>query len=416
MSMECSTSASPLSAKLVSETRTDLALRASFLTFVVAGGMVAGLLLSWRLWVSPRAYPLSPVAGWWPVLAPAVETALVGTLMAAVALGALVRRGRWLLWVGVLAALVLAAGDQSRWQPWFYQYVVMLGLLGCCPSGEGEGAERRRRGVLDACRVVVAGTYVYSGLQKFNVSFATGTFPWLVEPLVPDEARRLVESGALLVPVLEAAIGVGLLVPQLRGAAALGAVGMHGLILACLGPWGHDWNTVVWPWNVAMAACVLVLFWRTPEVTARSILWPGRSAVRWAALLLFGAAPALCFFGRWDPYLSAALYSGNTLHAELVVSAEACGRLPAEARKYAREDFEGGFVIDCSEWAMGELNVPAYPAERVFRDVARCVGECAGEPGGVRLLLRLPPHWLTGERLDVLDGVPVPPSLDMVTR
>ena len=125
--------------------------------------------------------------------------------------------------------------------------------------------------------MVVASTYLWSGLQKFNVSFATSVFPFIIEPLLPPSARPFAQHGAVLIPVVEAAIGVGLLLPKFRNVSVLLGLVMHLGILASIGPWGHNWNTVVWPWNFAMMALLVALFWRTPRVRAQSTAWPGRS-------------------------------------------------------------------------------------------------------------------------------------------
>src|SRR5262249_15564094 len=155
---------------------------------------------------------------------------------------------------------------------------------------------------LNACRIVVAFTYLWSGVQKFNFTFATDTFPWLMsgpryegQSLLSEAALKLAARWALVVPVTESVLGLALLLPACRGLGVVLALGMHATILVCLGPAGHNWNTVVWPWNLALPACTMVLFWRTPEVSTLSILWPGRSVYHGAVLVLFAVMPALSF-------------------------------------------------------------------------------------------------------------------------
>jgi hypothetical protein len=63
-------------------------------------------------------------------------------------------------------------------------------------------------------------------------------------------------SLGLLLPLAEAAIGVGLLFPRTRGVAWVGAVLMHALVLLSIGPVGRSYNAIVWPWNAAMIAPV----------------------------------------------------------------------------------------------------------------------------------------------------------------
>jgi hypothetical protein len=117
----------------------------------------------------------------------------------------------------------------------------------------------------------------------------------------------------IVAPLVEASIGVGLLT-RYRNWAVILALGMHAFILLCLGPLGHDWNTVVWPWNVAMATFVVLLFWRTGDISPKKILLPTRrrpSYLHAVVLVLFAVMPLFGLFGLWDSCLSASLYSGN---------------------------------------------------------------------------------------------------------
>jgi hypothetical protein len=317
------------------------------------------LLLSPNLWVSARTYPLTPLWNAVPPLPYPADYALFG-LFVALAAGVGIARGRavgWLAAVALAVAAFLVLEDVSRLQPWLYQYSFML--LALCLYGWG------RIGMQDAlntCCLIVAATYFWSGLQKANAGFFEVTYPWLVGPLterLPDWAGSALLSGAYAVPVVEAAIGVGLLTRRFRKLAVAGAAFMHAFIMVCVGPWGNDYNAVVWPWNFAMVAFVLVLFWRPPDGPSPwSILVPGRNffsfgfALRAAVLVLFALMPLFNFFGLWDSYLSSSLYSG------------------ASKRAYVME-------WDGSEWkttrigglAEGELNAPAYPEERVFESV-----------------------------------------------
>ena len=246
--------------------------------------------------------------------------------------------------------------DESRLQPWFYQYSFMLAAF--CLYGWG------RMGASDAfntCRLIVAATYFWSGLQKANAGFFEGTYPWLVEPLtswLPGWAGSTLLSGAYAVPVLETAIGLGLLTRRFRKFAVIGALLMHAFIMLCVGPLGSDHNTVVWPWNFAMSAFVLILFWRAPdEPSPSTILEPGRnlspgSALRAAVLVLFAFMPLFNFFGLWDSYLSSSLYSGASKQAYVLVW-----------------DGSGWQGTGIANLAWQELNTPAYPEERVFKSV-----------------------------------------------
>ncbi len=332
--------------------------RLAWLRIALAAGLVAGLLLSPNLWISTRSYPLTPLWDAVPPLPYPADHALFGLLMVLVT-GVGVARGRAIGWLGI-SALVIAAffvvQDESRLQPWFYQYSFMLAAF--CLFGLGRvGASD----ALNACRLIVVATYFWSGLQKANASFIQSTHPWLVEPLttrLPDWAGSALLAGGYAVPVVEAVIGIGLLTRRFRKLAVMGALLMHAFVMLCIGPLGHDHNTVVWPWNFAMVAFVLILFWRAPDDTIPStILDPGRNfsagfAFRAAVLVLFAFMPLFNFFGLWASYLSSGLYTGTSKQGYILV--------------WDSANWQSTRIGGVSE---RELNTPAYPEESIFENV-----------------------------------------------
>jgi hypothetical protein len=329
-------------------------IRLVWLSRSIVAGLVAGLLLSAKLWVSTREYPLVPLLDIVPPLPYPLDYILF-CLFGILLVGILVFRG-WVAGALVIAALALAAllvlQDQDRLQPWFYQYYFMLGAVGLSNLGR-----LSTEGALNACRVVVAFTYFWSGLQKAHVSFAENVYPWLIEPVashLPSEAASVLAHGAYAVPIVETAIGLGLLVRPLRKPAVIVAILMHAFILFSLGPWGHNWNSVIWPWNLAMIAFVLILFWRAPDnPSLLAVVKPAGSTYRAVVLVLFAFTPALNFVGLWDSYLSASLYSGSTKNGTVYTT-------DGSSRNYS------GSVFD---EAMDEMNVPAYPETRVYKRV-----------------------------------------------
>jgi hypothetical protein len=375
--------------------------RAHALKCVLALALLGGVLLSPRLWLSSRAYPLAPVGDLlpplptpWDLLGLLALLLLPATLLAPT-------RPRLALLVLVGVGTLLALQDQSRWQPWFYQYLLMLAALAFYPWGNPVAPPGSRQGPLNACRLVVAGLYFWSGLQKVNASFVTEVYPWLLEPSqhwLPGPVAELLGRAGWAVGLGEAGIGLGLLVPLLRPLAIALALLMHVFILAAIGPTGHHWNTVVWPWNVAMVLFVLLLFGRSRDVSLRAILWPGRCVPHWAALVLCGLLPALNFAERWDSYLSASLYSGTTLDGSLLLSERALRRLPDEVRRHATRGDDGRQRLDLWAWSFAELNVPPYPERRVYRRIAHSLVAPGDGPGDVVLVISERPSWRSTRR------------------
>ena len=358
---------------------------------VVAAALAAGLLLAPRLFLATRVYPRVPVLDGWPPLQAPIDVVVLGALLATLGGVALAPRPRWWAAAATVLALVMAADDQSRWQPWFYQYVAMLAALALA---------RDAGDTLAAWRTVLVGLYLWSGIQKLNTTFMTHLFPWLVEPLaavLPAGLQHWLVGGGMVVPVMELAVAVGLLVPRLRNAAVVGAIATHVVVLGLLGPLAHRTNAVVWPWNAAMAALAAILFWKNGH-TASHVVVPHRLGAHAAALVLFGVLPALSFSGHWDAYLSGALYSGNIKAAAISVTDAVAARLPDPARRHVARNRMGANLLDVWEWSMGELALPSYPEDRVFRAVARDVCRLAADPADVALVVFGRPGVLTGHR------------------
>jgi hypothetical protein len=101
-------------------------MRAVWLGIAVTSGLIAALLLSWRLWTSSRSYPLTPVLPFLRPMAFPFDALLLVALLILAALIANVSKPARLISALVFVAVILAVFDQSRWQPWFYQYLFML--------------------------------------------------------------------------------------------------------------------------------------------------------------------------------------------------------------------------------------------------------------------------------------------------
>ena len=379
--------------------------RLDAVTATVCAGLLAAFALSPRLWLSDRTFPLTPIPPLPPLPVPTDYILMVGAaaaLLATLAASAMRFRGRastvpladrWLP-ATVIALMVLAITDQQRWQPWFYQYTAMLAAVAISTR---PGARTSATDALDACRTILAGIYLWSGVQKLNVSFLTLDFPWMVEPIVqalPGWAGRGLESLAVAVPVVEISVAAAVLSPRLRRAGVAAAIGTHAFILACLGPLGHDWNTIVWPWNVAMIALVVLLFGGHADPGWRRVLTAQSRAVNAVVIVLFWILPALSFADLWDSYLSACLYSRNTRRADVFVAAPVLARLPASVA--ARADDTG--AIHPMSWALDELGVPVYPEPRVFKSVATELCRQARRDDQVILVISSRPQLVSGDR------------------
>lgn len=356
---------------------------------ITSVGLLAGIAMSPRLWVAVhRLYPRASIV---PLaeLPPAAEVALLLLVAAGLVLGLTERaRSRAAIGVALIALAVLVASDQSRLQPWVYEDALLLVVLGSAASSADD-----QQVALRVCRSLLVALYFWGAVQKMSFSFVTRAWPDFVGGIAARHAPWL-QSVGWVPPLVELGIALTLASRRLRRVGIAGAVLLHVTNIALLMASGE--NSVVWVWNAAMAASVIVLFaGEDPPIpkASRKRLRPRE----WVVLALAWVMPALSFWGCWDSYLSAALYSGNTLQAVIVISQASIAALPKVVRRNTWQQTPPAF-IDLNRWSYDELNVPAYPAERVLRQVAlRACRAYLPAPGGALLLLGRP-DWLDGHR------------------
>jgi hypothetical protein len=356
-------------------------LRLRWTLWITVVGLLAGIAASPRLWVAAgRLYPRAPLFPW-ADLPLAVEAGLLSLVVAGLVLGGTkLSRSRTAIGVALIALVLLVAGDQSRLQPWVYEDALLLAVAGSADEwGDDQDIALR------TCRSLLVALYFWGAVQKMNVSFLDHAWPDFLGGL----ARQTpwLQRMGWAPPLAELGIAVTLAGRRLRRVGVAGAVLLHATNLAILLASGE--NSVVWAWNAAMAATVIALFaGDDPPAPKASRQRP--KPLEWVVLALAWGMPALSFWGLWDSYLSAALYSGNTLQAVIVLPPASLAALPPIIRRNTWQQTAPAF-IDLNRWSYDELNVPAYPAERVLRRVAlRACRAYLPAPGGTLLLLGRP--------------------------
>jgi hypothetical protein len=372
--------------------------RVSLLRITLSFACIAGLLLSTKLWLSSRYYPLTPVNENLPFVPPPFDYVLFLTLLVLLVTVAINSRLRKPILALLVLVLCLCLLDQSRVQPWFYQYAFMLAAFAFYLWSAAD--EHNQRVLLNTCRLIVAASYFWSGVQKLGVGFIDRVFPSLVNPYVNFIFGRVNLIPRLLfiaIPLLEIGIAIGLLTRRFRNLSVLLAVMMHILILALLIPLRR--NSVVWPWNMAMAGFAFILFWRANDFSMWDVLLPKKLGFQTVVLILFVVMPLFSFFNLWDSYLSASLYSGNVEAAMIDLSESANRRLPPAIQAHVQQNkTTNKLQINPTRWSLLELNVPSYPERRIFMNVTRKICAYSEEPSDVTLTIYGKPNPWNGSR------------------
>ena len=299
--------------------------------------------------------------------------------------------GNIILFVGLLLSLVLALfyykknilltaivlfailmlQDITRVQAWSYQYFLTFVILFI-------DWQKPRDSAFVALQYIMIFTYFWSGLQKLNPHYVEVVHPWLFGVYKWSEPFADIGNWAYASAFFEALIGIGLMFKKSRKLSVIGGLGMHVFILAMIGPWGEDWNSVVYPWNIVMMALLLLLFWRKPEEKQPPTLFQlPQTSIQWLVLVLFGVLPAFNFFTKFPETISMTMYNGAT--SELSVffdEPEAPGCIPDVAQKHIYP-FAYGYYMSLDNWGGSELNVPIYDlptyAEKFGKQFCNCI-------------------------------------------
>lgn len=411
--------------------------RTTWLRATLLAATFLGLIASAPVWTNTRTFPLLPIFSGFPIL-PAPWDNYLYALM----LGSLVA-AMWSYRPAVITFLatsfVAYCGDQNRGQPWLYMYWVML-LLSLFPGPSNN----------PACRLAIATVYLWGGIQKLNPRFFSVTPEWFVAPVLnwhlPATVIELLKLSVKSAPFIEIAIAVLLWFPRLRHIAFALAILTHTFALVFLGPWGHNYNWVVWPWNLAMIALVLGLFARGRlfETTAtvptessklkpadhakkhrpsslaasdfagfrRTMMDLRQTRVAMATVGLYALLPILSYSGRWDSYFSFALYSENLAAANMFCSETFRDNLPPHLKGYVQkfpQDYDpqhqGPYGFAFTAWAYEEMHVPPISEPRNFVNVYRALLPYTKKPADLRMIIGPrsgPVIFYEGDRVEFL--------------
>ncbi len=282
--------------------------------------------------------------------------------------------------------------DQMMWQPWSYYFAFILFTLALFYDND----EKLPIGVI---QFLLSCIYIFSGLQKFNAGFALQTYPWLIEPITSyfsDRVTQWANQTFLLAPVIETLAGIGLLFSRTQSFSKWTLIGMHLFILSMLGPLGHSYNMVVWPWNLSFILLLGIVFSRDSGFSIASFLKLEIGSLKYVSIVLFGILPILSFFNLWPMHFSSALYSGNKIKTEVFLPTNLTETFP-EYLQVNFSEFENAITLN--SWTQAELNVAVVPEKKVHQKIF--VELCNSYPEFSQEILMTTygrPNIFTGER------------------
>ena len=356
------------------------------LTRLTGGLLLALVLTCWPLFTARSL----PHVGFFsvPDLAHLCLAAVLALLSTLLMVGGGPKRLRWVTAAVLTLCLVT---DELRGQPWAFEIGAFLILLAACT------AEKARAGM----QIYLVGLYVWAGLHKAQGEFIDRVVPWFFEPFdleLSESTALVVGSGIILA---EAGAGLALLVKRLRRVAVCILLATHLGVLVVLGPWGHDWDLNVWPWNVGQAVLVSVLFWSDRQSGLRLLNRAPRSLTFFAVCL-----PVLHLGAWWPANLSHALYAGNYAQPGFLVRHDsAASVMRGGQRNYfapglpppIREVLQGVEPRDAKtdwglmrvhDWAVTDLGATIPPDARIARRLFYAFCQRSKGPDELLLVMR----------------------------
>ncbi len=362
------------------------------LSILVPLALLISFVLTWKLWIGTRLYPMTPVISV-PFLIFPFDYILFAILLLLLLCSVISWYFRNHTVYIICCSIILLLGllDQMRWQPYIYQYLFMLGTLIFC---FGKNKAFHTVSALHTCRIILASTYFWSGAQKLNVSFMDKTIYWLFDPPLFHNFLFLAPYIWFIFPLLEISIGAGLFFVRTRRTALIGAVSMHLFILFLLGILKHNLLYVVWVWNIYFALFTIVLFW-DEKSDCKEIFSHKIYSYKTIVILLFTIMPVLGIFHIIDSNLSAAFYSGNLIEATLYLKEGALLQQPPEIRRHIQHDSS----LDIRSWAYTDFGIYIYPELRIYKSIAKSF---CGKQGDVQLYIENKPQlWSSKRSTDV---------------
>jgi uncharacterized membrane protein YphA (DoxX/SURF4 family) len=279
--------------------------------------------------------------------------------------------------------------DFNRLQPFVFMYMFPIVIVALFK-------EAGERGV-NALRFMVCGIYFWAGFHKLNMSFYMGTFPWFVSPIYKLFANYpspvidvLFAVMTFITPFFEALIGILLMFPKWRRVATFMASIMLATVLFCLGPFGHNWGQIVWPWNVYLFSLEYLLFFSFAGDKGKSLLSVPMTKVSVLSIAVYVVAPVLAIFTHWYAYTGYKLYSANIVTGKIILgSNEALNAAPDYIKKIVKQNNTIGVI----ELFGAERSGAPYPVPYVLKTSTKGLCKFLDNPKDAILRINYPPPF-----------------------
>ncbi|MDO5981804.1 MauE/DoxX family redox-associated membrane protein [Flavivirga spongiicola] len=313
---------------------------------------VIPLILSFSVWFSNRGFPTTPLFFKTLEFNYYIDVLLLIVFCASAVWFLLKDKGSGGLCF-FLIYILLSVFDQTRIQPFFFEIAIIIFFYYLFRNNFNHFKM--------AFFLLMAGTYIWSGLHKANVVFYEFWFEGLNKriPFIPVFFRQIF---TWLVPFIEALFGVALLFNKTRKLGIYMLALMHAMVLITLIYSGVGFT--VFPLNMINVVLLFMLYngfdWNIFKLrNSKSIKI---KIVAFYALIL----PALNLIGYYDHLLAFSYFSGKPSYCNIFfLNKEDKSKVPEKVQSIIREH-EGRYYINVNEWSLVYVNLLCYPEDRVY--------------------------------------------------
>lgn len=315
---------------------------------------------SYRTWITERTYPVIPWMDFLNSVPGFFHLFLFGFSLLALLVLLCFKMNRGVMVALFCSELMSCALDTVRGQPWEYMYMCFL-LIFIINF-------KKTKPVLFLSHLFLVSIYLFSGLHKFTRDFLSVV--WLNMFLIKFLGLSMevilkykLFFAGLFIPMIEVGAAVLLLASKVKQKISYLLISMHLSILIILGPFGLKYNSVIWPWNLAMIFILVVVYSRPVEVLTKTIVFRN---FYW--LVLWFVMPVFSFFGRWYQYFSFNLYSGKGARVYVCVSKDEKNLQPYFEKNNSLCKGQAG--INLQDWALEEIKSAPIPETENYKKIA----------------------------------------------
>ncbi|MFN4234818.1 MAG: hypothetical protein ACK4IK_08435 [Bacteroidia bacterium] len=335
--------------------------RLIYLTKISYIFLLIGIVISLKLWLSNRYFPLVPLINFIPSFTAPFDGILLFIFILSTFIRLLfsnLKSAKIIFWISITALLIT---DINRMQPWVYCYLLILFFIDFVNSEYNK---------LNIIKTLFAVIYFYSGWHKLNPEYFNSVINWFAEPFLNN--KNLLYNVFYIIgsaiPLIEMSIAIALFSGRYINLAIYSATFIHLFILFSIGPFGHKYNAVIWPWNVFIPIALFLIFRQSNnENIFQHIKNQIKFKSKYDYILLYIIISPLLNSINWFPsYLSWNLYSGNTEKAYLYLGENVNNFFSPDFDDIVKDCYDAPYTLNLKKWALKELNVPPFPEKPVW--------------------------------------------------